>query len=490
MSAQYLDTFSNLAELINSHLGDTGFTQNLLDLVVRATNAERGAIFVKTTKGMEFVAGRDMDQTTIKDAGELSQTAIKELSKGRIVFAEDALSNPQFNIKKSVMLNQIRSLLCIPLSVSDNVIGAIYLDSKVASGIFGPQDKDFLMTVSKILASVVEKSMAFQSMSEENILLKSNIIREIGSGYLKGKSKVMKGVYKLIDSVAPTDSPVLIHGETGTGKGMVARLIHMRSSRKDKNFMSINCGTIPETLLESELFGHKKGAFTGAVADKKGLLEAGHGGTVFLDEISNTTLEFQGKLLEAIEEKIIRRIGETTTRTIDVRFLFATNKDLEIEIEDKRFRRDLFYRINVFSIEMPPLRDRAADIPLLAQFFLEKYSKELNKSIEGFTPDAMQQLREYIWSGNVRELQNVIERAVVLAKSRLITDQDIGFQKVRRPEIMPMKEIQREVIIEALNACGWNISKTARQLGIGRRTLHRYINKYGIVRDSTLNINP
>jgi Nif-specific regulatory protein len=488
ISEQYLQTFSGIAELISSDLGDEHFVQNILDLVIKATNAERGALFIKSTKGMDFLAGRDIDQTTIKDASELSHTAIKHLEKGKILFAQDALSDPTFNIKKSVMLNQIRSLLCIPLSVSDNVIGAIYLDSRITSGIFGPQDKEFLLTISKILASVIEKSMAFRSMSEENILLKTNIIKEIGSGHLIGKSRVMKEVYRLIDSVAETNSPVLILGETGTGKGMIARLIHLRSQRKNKNFLSINCGTIPETLLESELFGHKKGAFTGAISDKKGLLEEGEGGTVFLDEITNTSLEFQGKLLEAIEEKIIRRVGETTTRNIDVRFLFATNRDLEIEVEDNRFRRDLFYRINVFKIEVPPLRDRASDIPLLAQFFLERYTKEINKKIDGFAPESMQRLREYLWPGNVRELQNVIERAVVLAKGKLINLQDIGFEKTKSAEIMPLKDIKKEAVIEALNLANWNVTKAAKMLHIGRRSLHRYIKKFNIVNDSTFSI--
>ncbi|KPJ73441.1 hypothetical protein AMJ52_03725 [candidate division TA06 bacterium DG_78] len=493
MSTQYLNTFSQLAELISSDLGNEGFAQHVLDVVVKATNAERGALFMKSaTKhgGLEFIAGRDVDQTTIKDAGELSHTAILEIDKNQVVFIQDALSDPKFNIKKSVMINQIHSLLCIPLSISGTVVGALYCDSRVPGRIFGSQDKDFLLTVSKILASVIEKSVAFQAMNEENILLKSKIIKEIGSGYLLGKAKPMKRIYKLIDSVAETNSPVLVLGETGTGKGMIARLIHLKSPRRNKKFLAINCGTIPETLLESELFGHKRGAFTGAVSDKHGLLEEGEGGTIFLDEISNTSLSFQGKLLEAIEEKVIRRVGETVTRNIDVRFLFATNKDLEIEVEDGRFRRDLYYRINVFNIEVPPLRERASDVPLLAQFFLDRYSKEIGKKIDGFTSEAMQRLREYMWSGNVRELQNVIERAVVLAKGHVISVQDIGFDKVKRDEIVPLKEIRKEAIIEALNTTNWNIKKTAELLGIGRRSLHRYIKEFDITESSTIVINP
>jgi Nif-specific regulatory protein len=484
ISSEYLHTFSRLAELISSNLGDEHFSQHILDLTIKATNAERGALFVKTPKGMEFAAGRDMDQETIKDAGELSQTAIKQLEKNEMVFAQDALSDPKFNIKKSVMLHQIRSLLCIPLSISDNVIGALYLDSRLTGGIFGPQDKDFLLTVSRILASVIEKSIAFRKMTEENILLKSNIIQEIGSGYLVGKSRVMKEVYKLIDSVAETNSPVLILGETGTGKGMVARLIHLKSKRHNKRFLPINCGTIPETLLESELFGHKKGSFTGAINDKRGLLEEAEAGTVFLDEISNTSAAFQAKLLEAIEAKVIRRVGETTTRNIDVRFLFATNKDLEIEVEEERFRKDLYYRINIFKIEVPPLRNRIKDIPLLAQFFLETHKKDMNKHIEKFSQDAMCKLKEYFWPGNVRELRNVIERAIVLAKGRFITAGDLGFDRRKVGEIIPLKKIKKKIITEtiskALNATNWNIIKAAKMLGVNRKTVQRYIKDYNI----------
>ena len=482
ISEQYLKTFSELAELISAHLGDKNFIQNTLDLILQVTNAERGALFIKASEEMEFIAGRNIDHTTIKDAGELSKTAIKKISQNKIVFTEDAISDPQFNIKKSVILNQIRSLLCIPLSVSDKVIGAIYLDSRLFSGIFGPQDKDFLITIAKILASVIEKSLAFRALTEENILLKSKMIQDIGAGYIIGKSDSMQKVYQLIESVSQTNSPVVILGETGTGKGMLARLIHLKSKRQNKKFLTINCGTIPETLLESELFGHKKGAFTGAVSDKKGLLEEGEAGTVFLDEITNTSISFQAKLLEAIEDKIIRRIGETQTRKIDVRFFFATNRDLEIEVEETRFRKDLFYRINVFSIEVPPLRERICDIPELAQFFMKKYSKEINKPLKGFTSDSMQKLKAYLWPGNVRELQNVIERAVVLAKEQLITVYDLGFEKVKGAEIMSLKDIRKEAIIEALNATGWNIKKTAELLMIGRTSIYRYMEMYNITK--------
>ncbi|MCK4575621.1 sigma 54-interacting transcriptional regulator [candidate division WOR-3 bacterium] len=480
ISVEYLETFSRFAELISIHLGDEDFIQNTLDLIIQTTNAERGALFIKTSKGMEFCAGRDIDRTTIKDARELSKTAIKQIEKNKIIFSQDALSDTHFNIKKSVMLNKIRSLLCIPLVVSENVIGALYLDSRIVSAIFGHKDKDFLLTVSRILASVIEKSMAFRTLLEENILLKSRMIEEIGAGYIIGKSAPMKKVYRLIESVAQTNSPVLILGETGTGKGMLARLIHLKSKRKSNKFHTINCGTIPETLLESELFGYKKGAFTGAVSDKKGLLEEGESGTVFLDEITNTSPSFQAKFLEAIEEKRIRRLGETKTRNINVRFLFATNKELEKEVEEGRFRKDLFYRINVFSIDVPPLRKRVSDIPVLARFFLKRYSKEINKDIKGFSTDAIENLKVYSWPGNVRELQNIIERAVVLSEEDMIDIKDLGFVETIKREIVPLKELKKVAVIEALQKSSWNITKAAKFLNVTRRTIYKYIEKYNI----------
>ncbi len=478
ISTQYLNTFSNLAELIDTHLGDEDFIISILDLVINATNAERGAIFINTEEGMKLVAGRNIDKRTIKDAGDISKTAIDEVNKNRIVFVPDAIQDSRYNTKRSILLNQIRTILCIPLVVSNRIVGAIYLDSTLPGLMFGEQDRDFLVTVSKILASVIDKSILFKDLQEELVQLRDGTVLEIGKGYIMGRSKILKKIYNLVNDVAPVDSPVLITGETGVGKGMIARLIHWKSPRKNKKFVSINCSTIPETLLESELFGYKRGAFTGAVSDKKGLLEEANGGTVFLDEITNTSLAFQSKLLEAIEEKVIRRLGETQTREIDVRFLFATNKEIEIEVEEGRFRKDLYYRINVFMIKVPSLRERIEDIPILANFFLQLKCKELNKRIDGFNDDALKLLKKYPWPGNVRELQNVIERAAVLAKSKIIRPEDIGF--IHEREILPIRELTKEAVINALNNTKWSIKESAKILGVSRRTVERYIKKFNL----------
>lgn len=482
-SSEYFETLSEIADLISSGLGSESFIETALDLIMRVTKAQRGAFFMSTKRGMKLLAGREIDQTTIQDAKELSKTAIKEVEKNRIIHTPCALDDAKYSKKKSVMMHKIKSLLCMPLSIHNRVVGAIYLDSRTRKHIFSEKDKEFLITVAKILASVIEKSMEFRSLSEENVLLKSSITEKIGKGFITGSSRQMKKVYHLIESVAGTSSPVLMLGETGTGKGMLARLIHLKSKREKRRFLTINCGTIPENLLESELFGHKRGSFTGAVSDKIGLLEASEYGTVFLDEISNTSPGFQAKLLEAIEEKRIRRIGETKTRTIDIRFIFASNRDLEREVAEARFRQDLFYRINVFTISIPPLRERKKDIPILADFFLDRYRNEMNKDIQGFDASALQYIKTYEWPGNVRELQNAIERAVVLSKSKAISIHDLGLKATGVKTPLPLRETKKMAIKEALQYNNWKIEKTARQLEISRSTLWRYIKELKIERD-------
>jgi transcriptional regulator with PAS, ATPase and Fis domain len=336
------------------------------------------------------------------------------------------------------------------------------------------------MTISNVLASALEKSIGFHNLLEENILLQNSVIGKIDTGYIIGSSVVMRKVYRTIEKVAPTNSPVLLLGETGTGKGMLARLLHSKSARKDGPFIPINCGAIPDTLLESELFGHRKGSFTGAVNDKKGLLEEAEKGTVFLDEIANTSPSFQAKLLNALEEKRIRRIGDTTMRSTDVRFLFATNKNLDVEIKKERFREDLYYRINVVNIHVPPLRKRQKDIPLLAHYFLEKFSREVNKGIKDFTPESLKKMKDYHWPGNVRELQNLIERAVVLADGETLTDCDLGLTHRYNDIFVSLTDMKKEAILEALRRTDWRIGDAARQLHISRKTIQRYIKKYAL----------
>ncbi len=309
-----------------------------------------------------------------------------------------------------------------------------------------------------------------------------------------GSSRKMQQVFTLIQRVAETDITILIQGETGTGKELVARAIHDASERQGGPFMAINCGAIPETLLEGELFGYKKGAFTGAAEDRKGLLKEAAGGTILLDEIGDTSQMFQVKLLRALQEREIIPLGSNMPIAIDVRIIAATSKQLEQEIEKGQFRADVYYRLNVVKIELPPLRERPEDIYPLAQHFLTKYSQELGKSIERITPEAMDLLARYDWQGNVRELENLVERAIALSVDRVISVEDLPEYLRRNPRILgtvdsgetipTLEEMEEQHIRRLLTELEDNYSEVAKKLGIGRTTLWRKMKKYGLQRDT------
>jgi transcriptional regulator with PAS, ATPase and Fis domain len=295
--------------------------------------------------------------------------------------------------------------------------------------------------------------------------------------HLMGRSPAMCEIRETIEKVAGTDSTILITGETGSGKGLVARLIHDKSKRRDGKFVAFSCGAVPETLFESELFGHKKGAFTNAIKDKIGLFEDADHGTLFLDDISNTPLAVQPKLLQAIEWKTIRRLGEVAERRVDVRLVSATNQDLKKMMKKELFRADLFYRISVLTIHVPPLRERKVDIPILGDYFLQKYVMRAKRHVLGFNSQAMEKMMSYHWPGIVRELQNVIEGAVSLAHGKHISVDDLGFTGNTRTR-QPLYD--QETIKNALKLTKGNVSNAAKQLGVTRRTLYRYMGQYEI----------
>ena len=309
-----------------------------------------------------------------------------------------------------------------------------------------------------------------------------------------GKSRLMQEVYFLIDKVAGTDSTVLITGESGTGKEMAARAIHNLSRRKDKPFVTINCAALPENLLESELFGHTKGSFTGAISDKKGMFEVAHKGTLFLDEIAEMSPWTQVKLLRALQERKIRRVGGTDEIPVDVRLIAATNQDLKRRIEEGKFREDLYYRLNVISFEMPPLRKRTEDIPLLVQHFLQKYCQQMGKKMKRLAPDVISLFESYSWPGNIRELENVIERIVAIEDRETVTPACLPPEMIsqanhngRQVDLRAgfnlneyLDDIAKRYIIKALELSGGKIKDAAPRLGVSYRTLRYLINKYGL----------
>ena len=344
------------------------------------------------------------------------------------------------------------------------------------------------------LRLVMERAMEHSHLREENRLLRETLESHFDTQHIIGRSAPMMRLMETVAQVAPSEATVLITGESGTGKEMVAGAIHFNSPRKDGPFVKINCAAITETLLESELFGHEKGAFTGAHRQKEGRFRQAHGGSLFLDEISEMSLAMQVKLLRVLQEREITRVGGEEVIKVDVRIIAATNKDLAREIEAGRFREDLYYRLNVVALEMPPLRERREDIPLLAQHFLEALSRDNRKNIKGFTPQAMDRLMKYDWPGNVRELMNAVERGVVLSRSEyldeealsLISSDESSSQDISSGEglnaDMPLDEVEKTTILKTLESAGGNKSEAARRLGITRRTLHKRLKLYGVMR--------
>jgi two-component system response regulator HydG len=334
-----------------------------------------------------------------------------------------------------------------------------------------------------LLDPLVARLLKYRELLEENLLLKDRISKMVRFENLIGRSPAMQRVFDMIRDVALTDSAVLITGETGTGKELVAKAIHAVSPRCDAPFIAFNCGAFSENLVESELFGHERGAFTGATHARKGRLELCSSGTLFLDEIGEISPRMQVDLLRVLEEKKFFRVGGERPVEVDFRVIAATNRDLPSAIERGSFRADLYYRLNVISIHVPPLRDRVEDIPILAQHFLERYSREINKNADSIGRSAMELLQRYPWPGNVRELQNAIERAVVLCKKRQIDADELSFLQCGPPPPSAsetLDQVVRDHILGVLRANNGNISKAAETLGIHRSTLHKRIREYDL----------
>ena len=409
----------------------------------------------------------------------------------------------------------IKALCLIPLVNRGRVLGILGI-SRTTETPFRPEDVDFLGRASGQIAVAIENALAYQEISElkdklaqEKLYLEEEIRTDSGFERIIGKSAALKRVLQMVETVAPSDSTVLLLGETGTGKELIARAIHDRSRRKDRTFVKLNCAAIPTGLLESELFGHEKGAFTGAIAQKVGRLELADQGTLFLDEVGDIPIEIQPKLLRVLQEREFERLGSTHTRKVNLRLVAATNRDLEKMVADREFRSDLFYRLNVFPIRVPSLRERKEDIPLLVSYFAQKFAKQMQKKIESVPSVAMKALTAWEWPGNIRELENFIERAVILTRGEALeapltelrkpetaTAADAGVDKnsrtarkatSSRPNVNPGAEEyerkQREEILDALNACKGRVGGSdgaATRLGINRTTLLYRMRKLGI----------
>ncbi|HZI93076.1 MAG TPA: sigma 54-interacting transcriptional regulator, partial [Patescibacteria group bacterium] len=480
-----------IASIINSMSDLDTLLDRVLDVGLGIVGGERGLITLldDTTGEQRIAAARDLEEETVRDALEYSRSIVKQAAAGRIIVALDASSDDRFKDFKSVGLYAIKSLLCVPMKSHDKIIGTVYVDSRRQGAPFDEQDLRFLEAFANLAAGAVGQARLQERLASENVYL----MREAGERNryqnIIGKNVKMQAVYDLMEKVAASNLPVLINGESGTGKELVARALHYSGPRRHRKFFSENVAAIPDTLLESEMFGHVRGAFTGADRDRKGLFELADGGTLFLDEIGDMSVPMQSKLLRALQEGEIRPVGGKESRRVDVRIITATNKDLDRMMKEGRFREDLYYRINVVKIPLPSLRERKEDIPLLVDHFLQKITREAGKPPLRMEMGALQLLLRYSWPGNIRELENEVARLAVLCPGDVITQRDLMesgelFDKItsleEKDSFTPLEEMERRQIVKALMEAAGNRGRAAELLGISRATIFRKLRKFNI----------
>ncbi|MFC2173163.1 sigma 54-interacting transcriptional regulator, partial [Acidobacteriota bacterium] len=406
-----------------------------LDLIIETMDMERAMIILWENEEEEpsIRMARDVDRQTISDAMAYSKTVLFDtVQKGKPLFSADATADQRFREARSVIDHHILSIICVPMCLRGKVTGSVYVDDRRLSRRLDDADVHFLTALSNILALALENAGLHESSGQEISHLRKEMQQAFRFEGIVGESDEMARIQDKIGILLDNDSTVLIYGESGTGKEVVARTIHYNSNRRDEPFVAVDCGTIPETLIESELFGHVKGAFTDARSSRPGLFQEADGGTVFLDEISNTSPAFQAKLLRVLQEGEIRPVGANAFRKVDVRVLVATNKDLQILVHEDSFRADLFYRLNVIRIDLPALRERMVDLPLLVDHFIKKFNSKWDKQVQGISRDALAVLQRFTWPGNVRELESVIASAIVTASGDAIQTRDLP-QAILKP---------------------------------------------------------
>jgi Nif-specific regulatory protein len=453
-------------------------SRRILETALAELDADIAALIYFPAPGTEEVLVQGRGHQTARVPRSLLDQAVREAAALR--FDAAASADPQ---KPSVVTQKIVSALVAPFRAGSTILGALYADRRDERRAFTEVDLEFLSVLASQSAIQLSNALRLERSRQRARTLE----REIpGFGPVIGKSPRFLEALGIARKAAESDSPVLITGETGTGKEAVARMIHRDSGRRDGPFVALNCAALVETLLESELFGHEKGAFTGAARTKQGCFELAGGGTLFLDEIGEMSAAVQAKLLRAIQEKSFYRVGGTRAVTVDVRILAATNRDLKAAVEQKTFREDLFYRIGVIETHLPPLRERVDDIPLLAYHFLERFAHQLKKPLQSIRPEAMKQLEDYPWPGNIRELQNVLERAVVLADVPEIGPEHLpielrGAPPSARTEFpVSLRDAEKFCIQRALQITKGKKGEAAKLLGISWPTLNKKIADYGI----------
>ncbi len=488
----------DMIRTLNSQADPESLVETMLEMAMRAVGAERGMVLLRDPApgapedAFTVHALREIEDETVRDAEAFSRTVVAAAGRGESVLAVDAGSDARVRDLPSVSLHGIRSLMCVPLRSRGRIVGTVYLDTRTAARAFGHDDLRFIEAFADHAALALENARTRRELEASNAQLRRAAEARTEFASIVGASPAMQRVFDLIERFAHSRLPVLVRGESGTGKELVARALHFQGPRRRGPFLCENCAAIPESLLESELFGHVRGAFTGAERDRPGLLEQAHRGTLFLDEIGDMPLSMQARVLRAIETGEIRRVGEERARHVDVRIVAATHRNLEREVREGRFREDLLYRLQVLVVELPPLRERPGDIPLLVAHFLERIGRERGRAAPRVASDVLAAFERCSWPGNVRQLQNVLLRLALLAGEGPITlgvlesDATLRRTLLGEPEVaapvFSLEAGEREVLRRALEASRGNRVHAARLLGISRATLYRKLERHGLAR--------
>ena len=459
-----------LSETLNSSSYKETLIEEALDLLVSAIDAERGlfARYNESSQSFKIVSARNLEKESISNLSEFSSGLLQKIiAEKKPLLYHDVTNAPGVSQFESIQIHKIKSVVAVPIIRNESIWGVLLADSQLNRKEFTEENLLFLSFFSNLFSLALDKLIAVEFLENENILLRKELEKVEKVPDIIGESKPMKDLFNIIRRVASSEATVLITGESGTGKELVARAIHKLSSRRDNPFIAQFCGSIPDSLLESELFGYKKGAFTGADSDKKGLLEVAESGTFFLDEIADISPSLQAKLLRVIENREIIRLGDTKVTIVNVRILTATNKDLKQLVKDGVFREDLYYRLNVFPIKLPSLRERAEDITIIAKHYLEN----IKKSNIRLKQDALQKLQNYMWPGNVRQLLNILERALILSDGENIHANDIIFDEEKSLSEFQgtLKEFEMMLLKKRLDEFGGNKSLVAESLGVSVR---------------------
>jgi len=454
----------------------------LLDVMIAVSNADKGFLVLMESGEPVVKVARNLRRETISDAvRQLSDSILAHVIKThKPLIISDALNDDAFKNSLSVVNLKLTSVMCVPLLERGNMMGVIYVGNDNVAQLFAEEHLEVMTVFAAQASLLVRNALLVNELKLDNRSLHDRI-EQMRFGEILGASPRMQDVFRKVQKVATTDISVLITGETGTGKELIARELHGRSPRAKQPFITINCGAIPENLLESELFGHVRGSFTGAISNKTGRFQAADRGTLFLDEIGEMPLALQVKILRALQERVVVRVGDTNAESVDIRVLAATNRDLDVEIKAGRFREDLYYRLNVVNLHLPPLRDRGDDIVVLARYMVGRYAPEYGNTVRGLTPNAIAAIKRHKWPGNIRELENRIKKAVVLADKALLGPEDLDLSPDDLPPILPLAEakekFQRDYINEILTLNNGNRTKTARDLGVDPRTIFRHLEK-------------